>query len=118
MTTLGDYGDAWTQHLRIAILRALADCKGRTGHESLITDMVGAVHIMADREQVRAELAWLAEHNLVVIDVKHGAVVGTLTEEGALTAEGRREVAGVKRPNITASVGRTLLQISLDALKR
>ena len=74
MSDLERYGDAWTRHLRLALLRALLDCNGRTGHESLLTDMVGAVHIMADRDQVRAELLWLHRSDMVVAEVKHGAV--------------------------------------------
>jgi len=118
MGDLERYGDAWTRHLRLALLRALLDLKGRTGHESLLTDMVGAVHIMADREQVRTELVWLHGEQLIVADVKHGALVATLTEAGTNVAEGRADHPGVKRPNVTAGVGRTLLEISLDSLKR
>lgn len=118
MSDLERYGDAWKRHLRLAVLRALLDLKGRTGHESLLTDMVGAVHIMADRDQVRAEVIWLHQEELVVADVKHGALCATLTERGINVAEGRSDHAGVKRPNVTAGIGRTLLQLSLDSLKR
>ncbi|MEP9372605.1 hypothetical protein [Mesorhizobium sp. KR1-2] len=118
MSDLERYGDAWTRHLRLAILRALLDLKGKTGHESLLTDMVGAVHIMADREQVRAEVIWLHKEEMVLADVKHGALCATLTERGINIAEGRSDHPGVKRPNVTAGIGRTLLEISLDSLKR
>lgn len=118
MSDLERYGDAWTRHLRLAILRALLDLKGRTGHESLLTDMVGAVHIMADREQVRAEVIWLHQEEMVIAEAKHGALVASLTERGINVAEGRSDHAGVKRPNVTAGIGRTLLEISLDSLKR
>ncbi|SMF85800.1 hypothetical protein SAMN06265365_1584 [Tistlia consotensis] len=113
-----DYGDAWLQHLRIAVLRSLGDCKGQTGHESLLTDMVNAVHIMADRDQVREQLAWLHEQELVIAEVSRGALVATLTEAGQWVAEGKRTHPGVKRPNVTAAVARQALSIALDQLKR
>lgn len=118
MSDLERYGNAWTRHLRLAILRALADCKGKTGHESLLTDMVEAVHIMADREQIRAEVIWLHKEDLVIAEVKHGSICATLTEAGGKVADGRMDHPGVKRPNVTAGIGRTLLELSLDSLKR
>jgi hypothetical protein len=116
--TTAAVADAWVQHLRIAILRALLDCPGRCAHESLIVDLVNAVHIMADRQQVRSELIWLNEQELIVGEVKSGSIVGVLTEAGGWVAEGKRDHPGVKRPNITAGVARQALSIALEELKR
>ncbi len=118
MTDIKLTADPWKQHLRIAILRALNDAPGRGCHESLIVDLVNAVHIHADRDQVREELVWLNEKELVIAEVKHGSLVATITEPGSLVAEGRRIFDGVKRPNVTAAVARTALSISIDKLKR
>lgn len=109
---------AWRAHLRLALLRALNDDPGKVGNESLLMDMVQAVHISADREQVRRELVWLNEQELIVATVARGSIMAQLTEIGAMTAEGRRTHEGVKRPNVTASVARKALTISLDQLKR
>lgn len=111
-------GAVWREHLRIALLRALLECDGRTGHESLLTDLVNAVHIAADRDQVREALIWLHRENLLLAEVKREALVATLTERGAAVAEGRRDHQGVKRPNVTARVARQALDIALDQLKR
>jgi hypothetical protein len=111
-------GDAWRAHLRIALLRALNDDPGKVGNESLLMDLVNAVHISADRKQVREELMWLADQALVVPSVARGSLMAQLTEEGMLVAEGRRTHEGVKRPNVTASIARQALTISLDDLKR
>ncbi|WP_241364227.1 VpaChn25_0724 family phage protein, partial [Pseudomonas aeruginosa] len=52
------------------------------------------------RDQVKGELRWLEEQQLVKIeDVSNGAVlVAKLTERGADVAAGRARVDGVKRP--------------------
>lgn len=111
-------GEVWRSHLRIAILRALNDDPGRVGNESMLMDLVQAVHISADREQIREELVWLAEQDLVLVAVARGSLGATITERGSMVAEGRRTHAGVKRPNVTAQVARRALCISLDKLKR
>jgi hypothetical protein len=109
--------EAWRAHLRIAILRALNDDPGKAGNESLLVDLVQAVHISADRDQVRDELLWLHERNLVQANVVRGSMVALLTERGAMVAEGKRTEEGVKRPNVTAQLARKALKISLDDLK-
>ena len=118
MTETTDFAEPWHQHLRIAILRALVDTPGQGSHESLIVDMVNAVHILADRDQVREALVWLNAQELVIAEVKSGSLVARITETGISVAEGRRTHPGVKRPNVTASVARRALSISLDKLKR
>jgi hypothetical protein len=99
--------EAWRAHLRIAILRALNDDPGKAGNESLLVDL----------DQVRDELLWLHERNLVQANVVRGSMVALLTERGAMVAEGKRTEEGVKRPNVTAQLARKALKISLDDLK-
>lgn len=111
-------GDVWRSHLRIALLRALNDDPGKVGNESMLMDLVQAVHISADREQIRTELLWLAEQDLVIPAVNRGSMGATITERGTMVAEGRRGHPGVKRPNVTAQVARKALSISLASLKR
>lgn len=115
---MDDMGEAWRSHLRIALLRALNDDPGRMGNESMLVDLVQAVHISADRDQVRAELLWLAEQDLVVAEVKRGSLGAHITERGSMVAEGKRTHPGVKRPNVTAQIARKALSISLSQLKR
>jgi hypothetical protein len=109
-----DAAQAWTQHLRIAVLRSLLDLPEQTGHESLLVDLVNGVAIMADRDQVRGAISWLHEQNLVVAEVKRGALCAMLTERGGLVAEGKRSYPGVKKPSRALSAAAAL---ALDQLK-
>jgi hypothetical protein len=111
-------GMIWREHLRLALLRALDDSPGGRGHESLLVDLVGAVHIAADRDQVRAELIWLADANLVVIEVVADSLVAVILEQGRRVATGLNDHAGVKRPAAGAAVGRRAITVALDRLKR
>ena len=114
---LADMATPWTQHLRLALLRALSsgdECPGAKGHESLLTDLVNAVHIAAERPQVRDQLLWLHKEGLVAADIVSGAVVATLLPGGRDVAEGRRVHSGVKQPNLADSLkSLTTLQAAL-----
>lgn len=109
-----DYAEVWTEHLRIAVLRSLLDLPNRTGHESLVVDMVNAVSIMADRDQVRGVITWLHEQGLVYAEVRRGSLCAQLTERGERVAEGKSTYPGVKRPS---NVLPTAARIALDNLK-
>lgn len=117
-TTQPDDRAPWWAHLRIAILRALNDDPGKVGNESMLVDLVNAVLISADREDVRVALLWLHEQGLVVAEIVKGSLGATITERGQLVAEGKRTHEGVKRPNVTAQIARQTLAIALDRLKR
>lgn len=115
---MAELGEIWREHLRIALLRALDDSQGGRAHESLLVDLVNAVHIAADRDQVRADLVWLAEKELIVGEIVAGSIVAIITERGRRVAQGLNDCPGVKRPNVTAKVARQALDIALDRLKR
>ncbi len=104
----------WTQHLRLAVLRALLDLPEATGHESLITDLVNSVAIMADRDQVRGAIVWLDCQVLVSAEVKRGALCASLTDLGERVAEGKRPYPGVKRPSRALH---SAAQIAIEKLK-
>lgn len=104
MVEMKQLAEEWWEHLRTALLVALAhECKDGRGHESLLTDLVNAVFIAADRDQVREALVWLHERKLVEVTVVSGALAAKLTERGRDTAEGRRTVEGVKPPSTARS---------------
>ena len=104
MVELNRLAEEWWEHLRTALLIALAhECKDGRGHESLLTDLVNAVFIAADRDQVREALVWLHGAKLVEAVVVSGAMAAKLTEKGRDTAEGRRTVEGVKPPSTARS---------------
>lgn len=113
---MSNIADAWTQHLRLAILRATSDTPGQAAHESLLVDLVNAVSIYADRDQVRGAIQWLHDNGLLVARVTHGALAATLTERGEWVASGRTSYPGVKKRNPMASVGDTT-RLALDGLK-
>lgn len=108
------FAEPWTQHLRLAILRALNDTPGTACHESLLVDLVEAVGILATRDQVRGAIAWLHENGLAIAEVRKQALVATLTENGARVAEGKSDYPGVKRPSPALQAA---ARLALDTLK-
>lgn len=113
---------AWRQHLRLAILRWLNDpvqCPDGAAGESLLTDLMPLVHVSADREQIRAEMAWLHGEGLVVTEAKKGALGSCITDAGRLVAEGKKRWQGVKMPSRASEVltPEELLQQALKPIR-
>lgn len=93
------YSTHFAKHLRLAILRLLAESPGYALNSSILVDALGALGLAASRDQVRSEIAWLAEQGLATSDeLPGGLVVATLTERGGDVASGRASVPGVQRP--------------------
>ena len=87
-------------HLRLAILRFLTKEAAFRANSSwlkdLCTDQAG---FSVTRDQVRTELAWLAEQGLVTTsEAIEGLVVATLTERGGDVASGAAVAPGVLKP--------------------
>lgn len=97
--TPADLAAAFDQHLRLSILRALADAPGLASNESLLTDYLPTKGLVVGRDQVRGCLAWLAEQRLVALTDDGGLMVARLTGRGEDTAKGRVTHPGVKRPS-------------------
>lgn len=96
---MSGYGDHHTGHLRITLLRLLADQPAYKANSSLLCDAADAVGFSATRDKVKTELVWLAEQGLVKsATLETGLVVATLTERGMDVARGRTQVPGVKPP--------------------
>lgn len=91
--------ELWREHLRLALLRFLADTAGGTLNDSLLTDAVVAIGIDADRHQVRDALVFLARGKCVRLEHVEPIVLASLTDLGEMVAKGRRRVAGVKPPS-------------------
>lgn len=93
------YREHFASHLRLAILRLLAELPGFRANSSLIADAASSLGLAATRDTVRGELAWLAEQGFVTTeDVRPGLVVATATERGLDVAAGRAITPGVQRP--------------------
>ena len=91
----------WRAHLRLALLVALAkDTVGFRANSSFLKDLLerGAGFVLT-RDQVRTELAWLAEQGLVTTsEAIEGLVVAVLSERGGDVASGAATVPGVQQP--------------------
>jgi len=94
--------DAWRQHLRLAMLKLLEQAAGYSANDSVLTDAVRSLGFSASRDQVCAELAWLAEQDLVRCEPLGQLQVVTLTGRGQDVATGSASVPGVKRPSATS----------------
>lgn len=93
------YQAHFARHLRLAMLRLLTEAPGYALNSSIMTDALAELGLSASRDQVRSELAWLAEQGLALCDeLPGGLMVATLTERGGDAAAGRAIVPGVQRP--------------------
>jgi len=88
-----------TAHLRLSILRVLDSAPARRANSSVIASVTHEFGISASRDQIRTELAWLAEQGLVTVEELGAVVVATLTDRGLDVAEGRAVAPGVQRPS-------------------
>ncbi len=95
------YAEKKREHLRLAMLRLLAEMPDYTLNASLLQEGADAVGVPASRTEVEAEIAWLGEAALVTIR-RYGEtnlIIPTLTDRGLEVAKGRATVPGVKRPS-------------------
>jgi hypothetical protein len=95
-----NYGAHFASHLRLTILRVLSELPGGRCNDSMLTDAADAVGVPATRDQVRTEIAWLAEQGLVAVEPPTilKLVIAVATERGLDVARGRVHVPGVQRP--------------------
>lgn len=95
-----DYGNHFSAHVRLAILKFLAAQPGHRANDSILTSILPDVGLTATRDQVRTELAWLAEQRLVVQEEPGPMklIIIDITERGLDVAAGRAAVPGVQRP--------------------
>jgi Fe2+ or Zn2+ uptake regulation protein len=90
----------WKGHLRLTLLRLLAEQAGYQANSSILTTAADhSAGFTVSRDQVRTELAWLSEQGLVSTrSILDGLMVAKLTERGADVAAGRAVVPGVQKP--------------------
>ena len=92
------YADHFAAHLRLTFLRVLDGAPACRANSSILQSAAHDLGLDASRDQVRTELAWLAEQRLVTVEEIGHLVVATLTERGGDVAGGRATVPGVQRP--------------------
>ena len=95
-----NYRDHFAQHLRLTLLRVLAEAPGYAANSSILSLAVEQLGLAATRDQVRSELAWLDEQRLVTLLAPSSTlVVATLTERGHDVARGLSITPGIARPS-------------------
>lgn len=87
------------EHRRLSILRLLTDAPGYAANESILDQALDGVGLPASRDQVRADLAWLAEQGLATTEAVGELTVARVTLRGIDVARGDAVVPGVKRPS-------------------
>lgn len=83
---------------RLSLLLVLAETPGYSANVFLLRDAVGQIYgHNASIDQVRTDVAWLAEQALVTERTVGSVTLATLTTRGMDVAEGRATAPGVKR---------------------
>ena len=86
------------EHLRLCLLRFLEGAPSYRANSSILHTEVDKFGLSATRDQVKTELRWLAEQNLVKTEELGSLVVAQLTERGQDVSNGRTHTPGVQRP--------------------
>lgn len=92
------FQDFLRQDVRLVLLRVLTEMPAYRSNSSVLGSALERYGHTVTRDQVKTELAWLAEQGLVVLADVGGVAVVTLTERGQDVATGRAGAPGVKRP--------------------
>lgn len=93
------FHNAVTEDRRLSLLLVLTETPGYTANAFLLRDaLAGVFGHAASVDQVRGDVAWLAEQGLVTAKTTGDVTMATLTTRGADVAAGRALVPGVKRP--------------------
>ena len=87
-----------TEHLRLAVLQILAADADYAHNELVLSSALEQLGHGVSRDQLRTELAWLAEQGLVSIEDVSGIRVARLLSRGQDVAKGVARVPGVARP--------------------
>ncbi len=87
-----------SEHVRLAILKALAADAGYSANESILQGALQMYGLHISRDRVRTELRWLEEQGLVTVRDVSGYLVAMATGRGCDVAAGSARVDGVKRP--------------------
>lgn len=88
-----------TEDRRLSLLLVLGETPGYSANAFLLRDAVDQIYgHSASLDQIRTDIAWLAEQALVTSRTVGEVTLATLTSRGADAAAGRAHVPGVKRP--------------------
>lgn len=88
-----------TEDRRLSLLLVLEQTPGYSANAFLLRDAIGQIYgHNASLDQVRGDIAWLAEQALVTSRTVGEVMLATLTARGVDAATGRASVPGVKKP--------------------
>lgn len=84
---------------RLSVLLVLQQTPGYSANAFLLRDAVESIYgHNASADQIKGDIAWLAEMSLLQQRQSGDVTLATLTVRGADVASGRAVVPGVKRP--------------------
>ncbi|NMY40544.1 ArsR family transcriptional regulator [Pseudomonas sp. WS 5013] len=92
------FADYLRQDQRLVVLRILSELPQFRSNSSVMANLLGEFGHHPSRDQVKTELVWLGEQNLIKVEDIGSVLVVTLTERGADVAAGRASVPGVSKP--------------------
>lgn len=92
------YAAHFAAHLRLAILRELADAPEYSLSSTMLREVIAARGQVATHDQVKTEIIWLSDQGLVDQQALANVIAATLTERGLDVACGRALTPGVRRP--------------------
>ncbi|SIP89792.1 hypothetical protein [Aquipseudomonas alcaligenes] len=92
------FADYLRQDQRLVVLRILSELPQFRSNSSVMANLLGEFGHHPSRDQVKTELFWLGEQNLIKVEDIGSVLVVTLTERGADVAAGRASVPGVSKP--------------------
>lgn len=93
------FQDTITADRRLSLLLVLDQTPGYSANAFLLRDAIGQIYgHTASLDQVRSDIAWLSEQQLVTSRLVGDVTLATLTPRGLDVAAGRAGVPGVKKP--------------------
>ncbi len=93
-----NYATHLAEDRRLVILKLLAQTPQYSINEYVLRTALGTFGHAVSQDRLRADLAWLAEQELLKVETIATLQVATLSQRGLDVAEGRATVPGVKRP--------------------
>lgn len=121
---MSDMASALSAHQRLSMLRELAQLPGYSAHDTYLQGVLKGLGTPAVREDVREHLVWLAQRQLVTLELPgddDGPVAATLAEQGIEVVTGVRVVEGVQTPmphQVRSAVMAASTQEAIDRLTR
>lgn len=92
------YKEVLNENRRLNILLTLQESPNYKANESILQVVLEKYGHSMTRAQIRTQLHWLAEQDLVELETIGSTLVVTLTVRGIDVALGRATAPGIKRP--------------------